>query len=162
RYSAGSCPAICHGLTVADFMILTQTMPATRLIGTCAFTEGRRRAASPRVDAPRPRPDVGGPPACVDRVHQPSLRIPDHRATHARRLGRAGLCGKPRFDREKRQMPPILRQSREELVPRRPHPTLVAVHREAALIAARARQIDLVPPNRTQDLVLGTSGGGRY
>jgi hypothetical protein len=59
-------------------------------------------------------------------------------------------------------MSPILRQPREGLGPRGPHPHAVAVHREAALITSWARQIGPITPNCIQDLVLGTSGGGRH
>ena len=67
---------------------------------------------------------------------------------------------KPRFHQEKRLVSPILQLSIGRLAPWRRHPTVATMHREAALISARARQIGPTSPNCIQNLVLDTSGGG--
>src|SRR5262249_25839533 len=120
---------------------------ATPHPGTDGLTEVQRRAALARFLILRPYREEGVPLAHIAQQHGLGVRTLSRWADHYRQLGLAGLCRKSRNDRDKRKMSPTLQQFIEGLALHRPHLSAAAVHREAALIAARLG--DPVPSSRT-------------
>lgn len=121
--------------------------------GTDGLTEDQRRAALGRFQVLRPYLEEGVPLARIAQEHHLPVRTLSRWAASYRRLGLAGLCRKSRSDRDKRKMSTALQQFIEGLALHRPYLSAAAVHREAALIAARLGEP--VPSYRTVHMVIG-------
>src|SRR6516225_5968604 len=120
--------------------------------GTDGLTEDQRRAALARFQILRPYLEEGVPLARIAQEHSLSVRTLNRWAADYHRLGLAGLCRKSRNDRDQRKMSLTLQQFIEGLALHRPHLSAAAVHREAALIAARLGEP--VPSYRTVHMVI--------
>jgi putative transposase len=127
-------------------------MTATPHPGTEGLTEDQRRAALDRFQILRPHLEEGVPLARIAQEHHLGVRTLSRWAAHYRQFGLAGLCRKPRSDRDQRKMSPTLQQFIEGLALHRPHLSSAGVHREAALLAARLGEP--VPSYRTVHMVI--------
>src|SRR5208337_5442047 len=120
--------------------------------GTDGLSEDQRRAALGRFQIVRPYLEEGVPLTRIAQEHKLGLRTVSRWAANYRQLGLAGLCRSSRSDRDKRRMSPTLQQFIEGLALHRPHLSSAAVHREAAIIAARLGEP--VPCYRTVHMVI--------
>ena len=127
-------------------------MTAQPYAGTDGLSEDQRREALERFRILRPYLEEGVPLARIAQDHNLVLRTLTRWAGHYRQRGLAGLCRKSRTDRDQRKMSPTLQQFIEGLALAKPHLSAAAVHREAALLAARLGEP--VPCYRTVHMVI--------
>src|SRR5271165_2639352 len=127
-------------------------MTTTPHSGTDGLTEDQRRTALDRFQILRPHLEEDIPLARIAHEQMLSFRTLSRWAANYHRLGLAGLCRKSRTDRDQRRMSPTLQQFTEGLALEKPHLSAAAVHREAALIAARLGEP--VPSYRTVHRVI--------
>jgi putative transposase len=116
------------------------------------LTEHQRNAALRRFQILRPYLEEDVPLTQIAQEHKLGLRTVSRWTLNYRQLGLAGLCRRSRSDRDKRKMSPTLQHFIEGLALLRPHLSSAAVHREAALIAARLGEP--VPCYRTVHMVI--------
>src|SRR3954447_20688324 len=131
-------------------------MTETLASGTDGLTEDQRRAALGRFQVLRPYFEDSVPLASIALENHLPVRTLTRWAANYRRLGLAGLCRKSRNDRDRRKMSPTLQQFIEGLALHRPYLSAAAVHREAAIMAARLGEP--VPSYRTVHMVIGALG----
>jgi Helix-turn-helix domain len=91
-------------------------MTTTSHSGTDSWTEDQRRAAFARFQILRPHLEEDVPLARIAEEQKLSFRTLSRWATNYHQLGLAGLCRKPRTDRDQRRMSPTLQQFTEGLV----------------------------------------------
>ena len=127
-------------------------MTTTPHSGTDGLTEDQRRTALDRFQILRPHLEEDIPLARIAHEQMLSFRTLSRWAASYHRLGLAGLCRKSRTDRDQRRMSPTLQQFTEGLALEKPQLSAAAVHREAALIAARLGEP--VPSYRTVHRVI--------
>ena len=127
-------------------------MTTTPHSGTDGLTEDQRRTALDRFQILRPHLEEDIPLARIAHEQMLSFRTLSRWAASYHRLGLAGLCRKSRTDRDQRRMSPTLQQFTEGLALEKLQLSAAAVHREAALIAARLGEP--VPSYRTVHRVI--------
>ena len=127
-------------------------MTTTPHSGTDGLTDDQRRTALDRFQILRPHLEEDIPLARIAHEQMLSFRTLSRWAANYHRLGLAGLCRKSRTDRDQRRMSPTLQQFTEGLALEKPQLSAAAVHREAALIAARLGEP--VPCYRTVHMVI--------